>query len=141
MAGDRRASIPENVALSAYGAVGALLGAALLAVLSATGQVRLHRASAPAPASASTASPDAGTSCPIKTSSPMCDACMKERCLMPCADCAEDPDCIQLFLCVLDCREPACSRACSDRYPHATQVLEAFAGEQGCMRKCRDACR
>lgn len=71
----------------------------------------------------------------------MCDACMQERCLQPCAACADDPDCISLFLCVLDCREPACSRDCSDRYPHAARTLETFAGENGCMRKCRDACR
>lgn len=71
----------------------------------------------------------------------MCDACMRERCNAACVACAEEPACLRLLLCLLDCREPSCSRECERQHPGATALLESFAGENGCMRKCRDACR
>lgn len=140
MAVEADAPAREVISIAAWAVIGALLAAALLAFLSATGHVSLRRTPAK-PADSEAGSLRAAAGCPLRTSSPMCDACMKERCSQSCAVCADDPDCIALFLCVLDCREPACSRACSDRYPGAAQALEAFAGEHGCMRKCRDACR
>ncbi len=71
----------------------------------------------------------------------MCDACMRERCNEACVACADEPACLRLLLCVLDCREPSCSRECERQHPGVTALLESFAGESGCMRKCRDACR
>ena len=79
MAGKADAPGREVISIAGWGALGALLAAALLAVLSATGHVSLRRAPAK-PADSGPGALPAAAGCPLRTSSPMCDACRQERC-------------------------------------------------------------
>ena len=131
----------ESLSLVSYGLLGALIAAVLIAVLLETGTLRLGAESEPA-ASVGSVTDGAGPGCELTANTPECNHCMNRLCRAPCDACAANGWCLRLYLCVLDCKDEACNRACEKRYPDGKQALHAFAGASGCMAsQCRDACK
>jgi hypothetical protein len=126
------------LALLAYAAVGALVGVASIAAGVRLDIVDLPGHAPPTPMPSAAAS---GAACPLHASPAACDQCMTAHCENECLACSDSADCLDLFLCAMDCADPACERACGNRYPDGKPLLQRFVGETGCLPMfCRDAC-
>jgi hypothetical protein len=129
-AGQRRT---ELVALAAYAFGGAACAALVVGLL----HLRAQRSAD----SQRTLEAIEHSGCPLHASPPQCDACLQAKCGAVCQDCATNPDCLRLFLCVMDCAEPACERGCATKLPGGRAALVAFLGEQGCLAAhCAQLC-
>jgi hypothetical protein len=128
----------ERFALVGYAALGALIAVGVIIVLLRTGALRAGAASASGAPSADAAR----SSCPLSANTEACSDCMNRSCSAPCEACAASGWCLRLYLCLLDCNDETCRRACDKRYPDGKLALEAFAGASGCMAKqCAAACK
>lgn len=79
--------------------------------------------------------------CPLTASPEACDACMLASCLPSCRACANNPACLRLFACVMDCPDVVCEAGCSERHPEGRMDLSAFLGHEGCLvRRCSVVC-
>lgn len=94
------------------------------------------------PASSSSAVPSTvERACPLSASPEACDTCMLASCLPSCRACAENPSCLRLFACLMDCTDPECEQRCAERDPDGKRDLSAFLGEGGCLaRRCSAVC-
>lgn len=129
----------ELVALLGYAVAGAVLAAAVLGAAIASGWMSWPRAHSAAPSAAPRA--DTAATCALHASPAACDDCMALHCLRECQSCASSPDCLDLFLCAMECSDPGCENECAALFPAGRQRLATFVGERGCLPMfCRDAC-
>lgn len=135
----RHGSGGSKATLAGYFTLGAMLGALFLLLAIRAGVIEAGPSGAAAPsASHASALP---APCALHASPPACDACMNAHCRTECSACADSADCLDLFLCAIDCHDPACERACADAYPAGKLILQRFMGESGCLAMfCRDDC-
>jgi hypothetical protein len=124
----------ERLVLLGYALFGGVLAAAMLFALVRNGAFSTQ----PKPALV----PQAATSCAISMTTPACNACLNASCGGACDACASNPACLRLYLCVLDCTDAACRKACEASNPGGKGNLDTFAGARGCMATyCKDACK
>ncbi|MBI5535315.1 MAG: hypothetical protein HY898_21485 [Deltaproteobacteria bacterium] len=93
--------------------------------------------------------PGDGGTCAITSNLATCDACINEKCLAECNQCAANPDCKAAFDCVLTKCEAdggidmTCALDCITPYPNGLNDLVAFwkGNDPGCVSsKCAVEC-
>ncbi len=124
----------ESVAILGY----ALAGAAVTILIVVTMEwLETGTVSEESPSSG-----DENRGCPLTASPEACDACMLASCLTSCRACANNPACLRLFTCVMDCPDVGCEADCARSHPEGREDLAAFLGQEGCLvRRCSVVCQ
>jgi len=86
---------------------------------------------------------DSGPVCGLQdTAHPACNACMLEKCLPECQECATNSECVVLVNCIAACNgSSSCQKDCWDDHPSGQGGADKLGGKDGCLRdQCESEC-